>query len=275
MAIELGSNRYGKAETRVVRVVRDSERHEIVDLNVSVALAGDLDDTHLTGANDKVLPTDTQKNTVFAFARDGIESAEEFGARLGEHFTGSQESIDRATVTLQEYTWTRHGDHTFSRGDGGEHKQATVVYENGRPDVTVGLRDLLVLNSTDSEFTGYIVDEYTTLAPATDRILATAVTADWHFSETDVDWNKAYTAARTALIEAFRDTYSLSLQQTLYAMGAKVIEVLPQVDRVTLTLPNKHHFLVDLEPFELDNPGLVFFAADRPYGLIEGTVERR
>ena len=27
-------------------------------------------------------------------------------------------------------------------------------------------------------------------------------------------------------------------------------------------------------PFELDNPGEVFFAADRPYGLIEGTIRR-
>jgi urate oxidase len=43
---------------------------------------------------------------------------------------------------------------------------------------------------------------------------------------------------------------------------------------VRLSLPNKHHFLVDLSPFELDNPGEVFFAADRPYGLIEGGVVR-
>ncbi|WP_025274734.1 factor-independent urate hydroxylase [Haloglycomyces albus] len=275
MAIMLGDNQYGKAETRVVRTVRDTDRHEIVDMNVSVALAGDLSDTHLTGANDKVLPTDTQKNTVFALARDGIDSAEDFGLRLAQHFTGGQRSIDRATVTVQEYTWTRHGDHTFSRSDGGEHREVTVVNDNGASDVTVGLRDLLLLNSTDSEFTGYIVDEYTTLAPATDRILATAVTADWHFSETDVDWTKAFETGRTALIEAFRDTYSLSLQQTLYAMGAKVLEDLPEVDRVTMSLPNRHHFLVDLEPFELDNPGLVFHAADRPYGLIEGTVTRK
>ena len=39
-------------------------------------------------------------------------------------------------------------------------------------------------------------------------------------------------------------------------------------------MPNKHHFLVDLAPFGLENPNEVFFAADRPYGLIEGTVQR-
>ena len=41
-----------------------------------------------------------------------------------------------------------------------------------------------------------------------------------------------------------------------------------------LSLPNKHHFLVDLTPFGLDNPNEVFVATDRPYGLIEGTVPR-
>jgi urate oxidase len=48
----------------------------------------------------------------------------------------------------------------------------------------------------------------------------------------------------------------------------------PELAEVRLALPNKHHFLVDLQPFGLDNPGEVFFAADRPYGLIEGTVLR-
>ena len=42
MAVVLGHNQYGKAETRVVRVFRDTEPHEIVDYNVSVALCGDL-----------------------------------------------------------------------------------------------------------------------------------------------------------------------------------------------------------------------------------------
>jgi urate oxidase len=43
---------------------------------------------------------------------------------------------------------------------------------------------------------------------------------------------------------------------------------------VRLALPNRHHFLVDLGPFGLDNPGEVYLAADRPYGLIKGTVLR-
>ena len=48
----------------------------------------------------------------------------------------------------------------------------------------------------------------------------------------------------------------------------------PEIAEIRFSAPNKHHFLVDLEPFGLDNPGEVFFAADRPYGLIECSVGR-
>jgi hypothetical protein len=88
MAIVLGDNRYGKAENRLVRVDRDGDEHRITDLNVSVSLSGDMSDTHLTGANDKVLATDTQKNTVHAFAREGIGEIEDYALRLSRHFAG-------------------------------------------------------------------------------------------------------------------------------------------------------------------------------------------
>jgi urate oxidase len=57
-------------------------------------------------------------------------------------------------------------------------------------------------------------------------------------------------------------------------MGQAVLDAVPPAVEVRLSLPNKHHFLVDLVPFGLDNPGSVYFPADRPYGLIEGTVLR-
>ncbi len=70
MAIVLGDDQYGKAETRVVRIYRDTDRHEIRDLNVSTALRGDFAAAYLTGDQSKVLPTDSQKNTCFAFAKE-------------------------------------------------------------------------------------------------------------------------------------------------------------------------------------------------------------
>jgi urate oxidase len=75
MAVTLGHNQYGKAEIRMVRVTRDGGRQELKDLNVGTALAGDLIDVHLSSDNANVVPTDTQKNTVYAFAKEGPSPA--------------------------------------------------------------------------------------------------------------------------------------------------------------------------------------------------------
>jgi urate oxidase len=276
----LGHNHYGKAEVRLLRVNRGGpdpkQVGDLVDLTISVALAGDLAATHLSGDNANVLPTDTQKNTIYAFARDGIPSPEAFGLRLARHFVDSQPSIHRARVSLVEHAWARLAPHSFVRS-GAEKRTAAVTYDGSTAWVVAGLTDLVLLNATDSEFHGFLVDRYTTLAPATDRILATVVNAAWRYaidSTTTGQWHWLHTQARGALIRAFVGTYSYSLQQTLHAMGQAVLETVPEVVEVRLALPNKHHFLVDLAPFGLDNPGEVYYPADRPYGLIEGTVLR-
>ncbi len=272
MAIVLGDNRYGKAETRLLRVERHPGGHSIVDLNVSTALAGDLAATHLTGDNSGVLPTDTQKNTVYAFARDGVGEIEDFALRLAKHFVDTTPTIHRARVRIEQYGWDRLAHHSFVRGAGTRTTIAT--YDGAQRWVVSGVEDLIVLNTTGSEFHGFHKDRYTSLPEATDRILATAVTARWRHAEAGGDWAESYTEAKRHLLEAFADTHSLSLQQTLHAMGERVLANRAELAEVRLVLPNKHHFLVDLGPFGLDNPGEVFFAADRPYGLIEGTVLR-
>jgi len=274
VAIRLGDNRYGKAEVRLVRVSRDGDRHELVDLNVSVALSGDLESTHLTGDNSAVLPTDTQKNTVYAFARsEGVGEPESFGLALARHFVTRNHAIRRADIKIEEYPWERLGPHSFRRA-GGEVRTAAVTFDGERATVVSGITDLVLMSTTGSEFKGFVVDRYTTLAEADDRILATAVNASWRHIGDDADWAESYAVVRSLLIEAFVETYSASLQQTLYSMGSHVLNHRPEVDEVSLSLPNRHHFLVDLTPFGLDNPGEVFFPADRPYGLIEATVVR-
>ncbi len=275
--IVLGPNRYGKAETRLVRVTRHGDAHHLKDLNVSVALSGDMTEVHLRGDNAAVLPTDTQKNTVYAFAKKhGIGAIEDFALLLARHFVDSQPAIHHARVEIEEYFWERDPDvgHSFVRS-GRETRTAVARHGgNGAAHVVSGLKDLTVLNSTGSEFHGYVKDEYTTLRETRDRVLATAVAARWRHAAPEGDWDRSYERARAALLAAFARTHSLSLQQTLYAMGARVLADCPEVCEVRLALPNRHHFLVDLSPFGLDNDNEVFFAADRPYGLIEGAVLR-
>lgn len=280
MSIKLGPNRYGKAETRVVRVTKNGGKHQLRDLNVGVALSGDMEEVHLTGDNAAVLPTDTQKNTVFAFAKQyGISSPEDFGLLLARHFVDSQPTIDHARIELEEYEWERNvvglnsHPHSFVRSN-RETRTALVHYDGRKAWVISGLKDMVVLNTTGSEFHGFIKDRYTTLRETRDRVLATEVNAQWRHSGTNTEWDKSYRVVKRCLLQAFADTHSLSLQQTLYAMGELVLETCPDIVEVKLTLPNKHHFEVDLSPFGLVNDNEVFLAADRPYGLIEGTVVR-
>ncbi|MEV5717523.1 factor-independent urate hydroxylase [Amycolatopsis mediterranei] len=280
MAITLGPNQYGKAEVRLVTVRRDGPVHHLKDLTVSTSLRGELAATHLTGDNAGVLATDTQKNTVYAFAKEApVGEIEDFGLRLARHFVGTQENITGARIKIDEHGWDRIAvggephDHAFSRS-GDERRTTAVTVRDGRAWVVSGIDGLTLLKSTGSEFHGFPRDEYTTLAETGDRILATAVTAKWRYQGEDIDWASSHREIRRVMLETFATKHSLSLQQTLYAMGSAVLEARPEVAEVRLSLPNKHHFPVDLSPFGLKNDNEVFYAADRPYGLIEGTILR-
>jgi urate oxidase len=275
--IVLGPNQYGKAEVRLLRVDRTESAHVLHDLNVSVALSGAFEATHLTGDNTAVLTTDAQKNTVFAFAAEhGVGQIEDFALRLATHFVASQQPVARARVSVEEYAWEPAGGtgHSFARS-GRETRTAEVTHDGSTAWIVSGLSDLVLLNTKGSEFWGFARDRYTTLAETKDRILATAVNARWRHTEpTGTDWAASYQTARGKLIEAFAQTYSYSLQQTLYAMGKHVLEDQPGIAEIRLSLPNKHHFDVDMSLFGVDSKGEVFYAQDRPYGLIEGTVQR-
>ncbi|PZF65042.1 urate oxidase [Curtobacterium sp. MCBD17_013] len=284
-SVHLGPNQYGKAEVRLVRVTRDTDRHEIEDLTITTQLRGAaLADSYTSGDNAKVLATDTQKNTVYAFAREhGVHSPEEFLLRLGRHFTTAFDWYEGATLTADQHGWARipvdgrDHDHAFVRAGSGT-RTAVVQVDGDDVHVLAGVTDLTVLKSTGSEFHGFPRDRYTTLAETDDRILATSVTARWRYLpeavEAGIDWNATHAGVLERTLATFADLHSYALQQTLFAMGRAAIEAFPEIAEVRFSMPNKHHFLVDLAPFGLDNPNEVFYAADRPYGLISGSVVR-
>ena len=282
MAVTLGANQYGKAETRVVRVFRDTEPHEIVDYNVSVQLRGDFADVHLHGDNTKCLTTDATKNTVNAFAKemgDAVREPESFARALARHFVDDVPQVERARIQIEAYPWDRlsHAGsphpHAFARR-GSYVRTATVTATADTTWIVSGVRELVVLKTTDSEFHTFYSDRYTTLVPTDDRIMASSVTAQWLHTDADVDWGTSYAAVLAALTDTFAGHYSLALQQTLYAMGEAVIDGQPEIGEVRFSMPNKHHFLVDLSPYGVENKNEVFHADDRPYGLIEGTIRR-
>jgi urate oxidase len=277
--IFLGQNNYGKSEVRLVKVKRDTDRHELWDLTVDVALEGDFEAAHVRGDNTGLLATDTVRNTVYALAKAHLSGAiEEFGMKLVDHFLEAGPTVERARVRIAEHPWNRievNGqghEHSFVRGSG--ERTATVKGDAGGARVEAGIDDLLVLKTTNSGWKGFLRERFTTLPETNERILATKITANWLYGDADVDFDRLWRGVRGRILETFTDHYSPSVQNTLYRMGEAVLEGFPEIERIRLSLPNKHHLLYDLERFGMENEGEIFHATSEPYGLIEGTVER-
>ena len=276
----LAENGYGKSRVRLVKVSRREGRHELRDLTVSIRLEGNFEDAHVRGDNRDVLPTDTMKNTVYALARQlEIEAIEEFARALATHFLPENPAVSRARVSIREHVWSRipvggrPHPHAFVRGS-DEVDVATVTAEENSLQVESGIDELRILKTTGSAFEGYPRDRYTTLRETSDRVLATAMRVRWTYGLIEISHSECRSRAREAMLETFAEHESRSVQHTAYAMGEAVLERCPEIDAVAFSLPNKHHLLVDLAPFGLDNPNEIFVATEEPYGLIEAVVRR-
>ncbi|MFI9411567.1 factor-independent urate hydroxylase [Nocardia gamkensis] len=283
--IVLTDHRYGKAENRIVRIHRQTARHEIRDVNVSTVLRGDFADAYVAGDQAKVLPTDSQKQTAYAFAkRPGLRAIEDYALALADHFVAEIEPVRSARVEVDEYAWQRvsvggvEHDHTWVRQGPEVRTAAVTVAGSGaerRAWVVGGVKDLTILKSTGSEFADFLTDDFTVLAPTHDRMLATALVAEWRFADSaGVDWDEVYTGVRARLVETFATLHSKAMQQTLFEMGKAALTAYPVLAEIRLAAPNKHHFDYDLGRFGIENRGEVYHADDRPYGLIHATVAR-
>jgi urate oxidase len=281
VSVVLGRNGYGKSGVRMVKVARHGDRHDIKDLTVAIQFEGPFEKVHTEGDNSTVLPTDTMKNTVYAIAkRYSWEQAEEFGIILADHFFADNPHVSTIRIDIEEHRWERlaiggkaHRT-AFSRA-GKEIRTATVIRNaGGARTVEGGVDGLIIIKTAQSGFEGYMRDRYTTLKETRDRLLATSMTARWRYSGKGIAYGASWEAVRKVLLEAFAEHDSRSVQHTLYAMAESVIDNVPDVEEISLSLPNRHHLLVDLRPFGLENDNEIFVATEEPYGLIEATVRR-
>jgi urate oxidase len=276
----LAQHSYGKSRIRVTKVTRLADRHEVRELTIEIELEGDFARSYTGGDNSLIIPTDTMKNVGYALAKEHpLESIEDFGSAIANHFLEHHRHVERATIRIVEHPLERievdgrGHPHAFC-GLRHETRTSTVRGWRGGVRVESGIDELFLLKSTGSAFTGFLRDRYTTLSDASDRILATILKAEWLYAADPPDWVLARMKIRQTLLETFAGHQSLSAQQTLYAMGAAALEACLQIDRITLTMPNKHRILVDLQPFGLENANEVFLATDEPHGTITGTLQR-
>ena len=279
--ITLGENQYGKSRVRVMRVERDGDRHEVFEWNVEVWLKGDFTSCFDDGDNSLILPTDTMKNTVYSLARASrAKTIEDFAIELATHFITTQPQVDEAGASIRATLWKhieaggrQHGAAFLQVGPAND--TVTVTYiRGGTLSVTSGFANMAILKTAKSMFAGYIKDRLTTLKETHDRLLGTLATADWKYAKPEVKYADARACITDALLSTFAEHDSLSVQQTLFAMGKAALEAAPEIAEIRLQMPNKHCNLVDLSAFGQDNPNHIFVPTDEPHGSIEACVRR-
>ena len=216
--------------------------------------------------NSVVVATDTMKNTVYIMAKQHpVHPPELFGAYVANHFIETYKHIHTAIVTVKTHRWTRmtvDGEphpHSFLR-DGSETRNCTVTATEGLgTSIRSAIAGLLVLKSTGSAFHDFVRNEYTTLPDVYDRILSTEVDAGWvwrmfksvqEVESVAKDFDSAWDSARTITLNTFATDSSASVQNTMYKMCEQILSVVPSVNAVDYSLPNKHYFEIGTVPHQ-------------------------
>ncbi len=278
----LGINRYGKEKVRVLRkhVDEDGKRQTITEISADVLLEGSFEKSYLSDDNSQIVATDTCKNTIIALAHQHLGPCiEDFALTLGSHFLDTHAHVDRVHVELREFSWERltvdgaDTSHSFQAAAGGEPFTRLTACRD-KIALESGLRKLTILNATNSSFVGFDHTAFTTLQDASDRILSTELAATWTYADSGADHKDTNSRVRGALLEVFAKNFSPSVQRTLFEMGDAALAAAPEIADIHLSMPNKHYFLADLSPFDLENPNLTFLPQNEPHGQIEATVTR-
>lgn len=279
MSVRLECSNYGKSMVRLLRVRRTPGRHDVHEWTVAVRFEGGYEAAHRTGDNCDVLPTDTMKNTVYAKAAETrATTPEAFGLELARFFVSRSTTASCVEISVSERPWARMApggaahEHAFAAGS-GDTREARIRVSKGEVVLEGGIEGLLVMKTTKSAFAGFPRDEFTTLPETNDRILRTIVCARWHWTGNE-SAPERFDDVRRLLLDTFADHDSRSVQETLFAMGQAVLEGVPEVADIRLSMPNRHCLPIDMTRFGLENRNDIFVVTDEPYGLIEATLRR-
>ena len=253
--------KYGKDNVRVMKVHRDKEtgRQDVFEYNVRTMLEGGIETSYTHADNSVVVPTDTQKQTIYIVAKKyAVNPPELFASTLAQYFLDKYSHIHIAHVDIEQVSWRRldiNGKphpHSFIQGGTEKRTVSVTATESKGVEVRSGISDLLVLKSTGSAFYGYDTsDPYTRLPETRDRILSTSVDASWTWkpfnaaarvADDKAKFDEAWEKARQITLDLFAKENSPSVQNTMYKMADGILAAVPDVSEVEYTLPNKHYF---------------------------------
>ena len=282
---QLVSAHYGKARIPVMKIERGVRPHGLYQAVIGVDTEGErVADAYTRGDNAAIVATDTMKNLVYALVlQHPITSNEDLARHIGRGHLRRYATMSRVTVTVEEVAWEplrrpAEGDGAVDpisfvqRGAGQDYARATC----GRDGIELeaGFRGLTLLKTTDSAFSGYVVDGFTTLPYTEDRVLATSAGVHWKLREGELDYRALAARVKALTIEVFARFRSRSVQELAHEIGGTVLEQCPDVLEVSLNLPNLHCNLLDLSRFGLENDDVVYVPTDAPHGDLYATMRR-
>lgn len=276
----LTASSYGKGRVRVMRLARDGEHHTPRELSLTVLMKGAFDAAWTSGDNRACVATDSVKNIVNVTAAKHLsEDKEAFASAVAAVFLDTYAQVEEVSVEGRETRWLRHAiagkphGHTFTL-DGNGVGYVKLVASRGKTVMQSGLRGFTFMKTTQSGWVDFVDDAYRTLPDTGDRIAATAMDATWTWAGAPADYTAANAKVLDILIEVFGTTYSKGVQDSMYRMGEAVLAAIPDIAEIGFAMPNKHYIPINMAPFGLENPGVVFLPTDEPHGQIEATVGR-
>lgn len=278
---EIKSTSYGKARVPVMKVVRGDDAHQVWEFVVDVTAGGEaLEKSYTQQDNSPVVATDTMKNLVNYLGHEhDFSSLEDHALYLARSFRKHYGHLPRWTVHVEGAPWepiTTNGKPSpisFGRS-GPEMHFTTAVVDGEEESLSSGLRDLILLKTTDSAFSDFYRDEFTTLQDAEDRILSTNITAEWTLPTADTDYRRVNATVRETILEIFVELRSESVQHLAHEMGVAILERCEEIEEISLRLPNRHYFLMDLSSFGVENEDTLYLPAPVPHGDIHLTLKR-
>lgn len=311
----LSDHSYGKNSVKILYVNRNGPVHSIREMEVNTHLKLYSQKDYTTGDNTDIVATDSQKNTVYILAKKhGIKGPEEFALLLSKHFLSKYHHIEEVHIHIEEYPWQRICKDEFNSGYTFEddactpnnysnfnnrlkhnhafaftptlnrHCDVILKRNNDKPLIMAGISGLRLLKTTQSSFVNFVNDEYRSLEDQHDRIFSTVVESNWEYTSTDnLKFCQVFDIIKDTIIRNFAGdpksgTPSPSVQNTLYLTEKEVLEKIPQIGAINITMPNKHYIAFNSTPFQSVIPGdnnEVFVPTDKPFGIIYAQLDRK
>ena len=216
-------------------------------------------------------------------ARTSATSIEDFAKELVNYLIENHSQISAVNVDVDQKAWTNiimsnNIRHPTSFVQSSNEQQTTTVRRSrhGSFKIVSGLKDLKVMKTAHSSFVQFYRDKLTTLPDADDRLFGTSIRAEWSYDEkaTIIDFAKMRQQIRSTLVDMFAEHHSDSVQHTLHDIGKFILDRVPVITKIHMTLPNIHCLPVDLTRFGEENKNEIFMPIDDPHGYIQCSIVR-